>query len=153
MSGLTSLCISCLSFTVARWGQSWVECAFKAGRRWEGGTIHVCSFALMAEALPEAITSWLSLRSLGQKGSHGHADWGETGKIRNWIVRTELEQPLEATRNHSSQIGTWIHVPGLKPRETRGLPAETTHPVSGPTEAQVLNVSSQKELRDRLGDR
>ena len=42
---------------VARWCQSWVECAFKAGRRWEGGTIHVCSFAVMADAVSEAITS------------------------------------------------------------------------------------------------
>lgn len=44
-------------------------------------------------------------------------------------------------------------MPGLKPGETHSLPAETTYLVSGPTEAQVLTVSSQKELRDRLSDR
>ena len=158
MSGLTSLCISCLSFMVARWCQSWVECAFKAGRRWEGGTIHVGSFAVTADALPEAITSWLSLRSPGQKGSRGHAAWGETGKIRSWIVMTELGPPLGKQLciynwNPSSQIEAWIHMPGLKPGETHSLPAETTYLVSGPTEAQVLTVSSQKELRDRLSDR
>ena len=82
----STLWISCLSCMVARWCQSWVGCAFKAGRRRESSTVHVCSFAVMAEALLEDITSWVSLRSLGQKGSHGHAAWGKTGKIRNWIV-------------------------------------------------------------------
>ena len=71
---------------------------------------------------------------------------------------TELEPPLGKQLciynwNRSSQIEAWIHMPGLKPGETHGLPAETTYLVSGPTEAQVLTVSSQKELRDRLSDR
>ena len=165
MSGLTSLCISCLSFMVARWCQSWVKCAFKAGRRWEGGTIHVGSFAVTADALPEAITSLLSLRYPGQKGSRGHAAWGETGKIRSWIVMTELGPPLGKQLciynwNPSSQIEAWIHGLGLEPSHkpsfgtwTHDLFIEIEHLASGLYEVQVLYVWSQKEVSGRQSDR
>ena len=42
-----------------------------------------------------------------------------------------------------TQTGTWIH----------GLLTEITHLVSGLTEAQVLDVSSQKEFSKRQSDR
>ena len=39
------------------------------------------------------------------------------------------------------------------PDETHGLPTEITHLVSGPNEAQVLHVLSQKEFSERQSDR
>ena len=53
---------------------------------------------------------------------------------------------------------TW---PGLEPSQnpardsakTHGLSTEVTHLVSGPNEAQVLDVSSQKEFTESQSDR
>ena len=42
---------------------------------------------------------------------------------------------------------------GLEPAKTHGLPTEITHLVSGLNEAQVLDVSSQKEFSERQSDR
>ena len=39
------------------------------------------------------------------------------------------------------------------PAKTHSLPTEITHPVSGLNEAQVLDVSSQKEFSERQTDR
>ena len=41
----------------------------------------------------------------------------------------------------------------LNPAKTLGLPTEITDLVSGPNEAQVLDVSSQKEFSERQSDR
>ena len=42
---------------------------------------------------------------------------------------------------------------GSNPAKTHSLPTEITHLVSGPNEAQVLDVSSQKEFSERQSDR
>ena len=45
---------------------------------------------------------------------------------------------------------------GTNPRgqaKTHSVATEITHLVSGPNEAQVLNVSSQKEFSERQSDR
>ena len=41
----------------------------------------------------------------------------------------------------------------LNPGKTHGLPTKITHLISGLSEAQVLDVSSQKEFLERQTDR
>ena len=41
----------------------------------------------------------------------------------------------------------------LNPAKTLGLPTEITDLVTGPNEAQVLDISSQKEFSERQSDR
>ena len=48
-----------------------------------------------------------------------------------------------------SQISEW----DSKPAKTHGLPTEITHLVSGLDEAQVLDVSLQKEFSEKQSDR
>ena len=43
--------------------------------------------------------------------------------------------------------------PELEPGQNSRLPTEITHLVSGLNEAQVLDVSSQKEFSERQSDR
>ena len=86
----------------------------------------------------------------------------------------------ETVWNRAPQIGTWTHVPGLKPSlnpewdmrpglepgqnpdwdlnpcsrthpaKTHSLPTEVTYLVSGLNEAQVLDVSLQNSVRDKV---
>ena len=45
---------------------------------------------------------------------------------------------------------TW---PALEPAKSHGLPTQFTDLVSGPSEAQVLDVSLQREVSERRSDR
>ena len=67
-----------------------------------------------------------------------------------WTVALPAPLSMEFSRqqrNHLPQTGTWAHVLGFKPSQN------SQYLVSGPNEARVLDVSSQKEFSERQSDR
>ena len=67
-----------------------------------------------------------------------------------WLSNFTFTFPFYQRWKCVTQIGTLTLQPGLK---THSFPTETTNLVSGFNEAQVLNVSSQKEFSERQSDR
>ena len=63
--------------------------------------------------------------------------------VETMQLRLGLEPTCWDSSPAKTQIGTWTH----------GLLTEITHLVSGLNEAQVLNVSSQKEFSERQSDK
>ena len=118
-------------------------------------------FSLLAKALEFQVLFCLLFSGEGNGNPLQHSwniSWTEEpGRLQSmgsqswiWLSNFTFTFPFYQRWKCVTQIGTLNPRPGLK---THSLPTETTNLVSGFNEAQVLDVSSQKEFSERQSDR
>ena len=106
---------------------------------------------------------WHLRHSAGWKA--GLCCWNHLPQIGTWTHMLGLEPSQNSAWDSNPHgqdsslaktlLGTWTHMTGTQsqPKPPKSLPTEITNLVSGPNEAQVLDVSSQKEFSERYSER